>query len=120
MDTEIIPHRYEDWGAEFSSGLLGMFAIAVWDDVRKCGLLARDHTGKKPLYHLERPGALYFGSEIKCLLAMRDYERRLNPVAVHHFLSYKHVPAPTPRSTASRASALPRRWYGWRGRGSWP
>ena len=93
-DTEIIPHLYEDWGAEFPSRLLGMFAIAVWDDERGCGLLARDHTGKKPLYYLERPGALYFASEIKCLLAVRDYERRLNPAAVHHFLSYKHVPGP--------------------------
>jgi len=93
-DTEIIPHLYEDWGAEFPQRLLGMFAIALWDDVRECGLLVRDHTGKKPLYYLERPGALYFASEIKCLLAVRSYERRLNPIAVHHFLSYKHVPAP--------------------------
>jgi len=93
-DTEIIPHLYEDWGAEFPSRLLGMFAIAVWDDARECGLLARDPTGKKPVYFLERPGALYFASEIKCLLAVRDYERRLNPAAIHHFLSYKHVPDP--------------------------
>jgi asparagine synthetase B (glutamine-hydrolysing) len=93
-DTELIPHLYEDWGAAFPSRLLGMFAIALWDDVRETGLLARDHTGKKPLYYLERPGCLYFASEIKCLLAVRDYERRLNPVAIHHFLSYKHVPGP--------------------------
>jgi asparagine synthase (glutamine-hydrolysing) len=93
-DTELIPHLYEDWGAEFPSRLLGMFAIAVWDDTRSCGVLARDHTGKKPLYYLERPGALYFASEIKCLLAVPQYERRLDPVAIHHFLSYKHVPGP--------------------------
>jgi asparagine synthase (glutamine-hydrolysing) len=93
-DTEVIPHLYEDWGAEFPSRLLGMFALAVWDDTRECGLLARDHTGKKPLYYLERPGALYFASEIKGLLAVRDYERRLNAAAIHHFLSYKHVPEP--------------------------
>jgi len=93
-DTEIIPHLYEDWGAEFPSRLLGMFGIAVWDDARECGLLARDHTGKKPIYYLERPGALYFASEIKCLLAVGDYQRRLNPAAIHHFLSYKHVPDP--------------------------
>ena len=93
-DTEIIPHLYEDWGAGFPSRLLGMFAIAVWDDARECGVLARDHTGKKPLYYLERSGALYFASEIKSLLAVSAYERRLNPIAIHHFLSYKHVPGP--------------------------
>jgi asparagine synthase (glutamine-hydrolysing) len=91
-DTEIIPHLYEDWGAEFPSRLLGMFAIAVWDDARECGLLARDHTRSRLLPRAA--GRLYFASEIKCLLAVRDYERRLNPVAVHHFLSYKHVPDP--------------------------
>src|SRR5262249_32925774 len=51
-------------------------------------------TGKKPLYYLAQPGALYFASEIKCLLAVPEYERRLNAVAIHHFLSYKHVPEP--------------------------
>jgi asparagine synthase (glutamine-hydrolysing) len=93
-DTEIIPHLYEDWGTAFPERLLGMFAIAVWDDGRGRGLLVRDHTGKKPLYYLERPGALYFASEIKCLLAVREYARQVNPVSIHHFLSYKHVPGP--------------------------
>jgi asparagine synthase (glutamine-hydrolysing) len=93
-DTEIIPHLYEDWGTDFPSQLRGMFAIAVWDDAKGSGCLVRDHTGKKPLYFLELAGGLYFASEIKSLLAVPDYERRLNPVAVHHFLSYKHVPSP--------------------------
>src|SRR5262245_60781294 len=93
-DTEIIPHLYEDWGPAFPSRLLGMFAVAVWDDAKGSGLLARDHTGKKPLYYLERPVSLHFASGIKCLLAAPAYERRLNAVAIHHFLSYKHVPEP--------------------------
>jgi asparagine synthase (glutamine-hydrolysing) len=93
-DTEVIPHLYEEWGTEFPARLLGMFAIALWDDTRETGCLIRDHTGKKPLYFLEQPGALYFASEIKCLLAVPGYTRRIDPIAIHHFLSYKHVPAP--------------------------
>ena len=93
-DTEIIPHLYEDWGAGFPSRLKGMFAIAVWDDARATGVLARDHVGKKPLYYLELGDALYFASEIKSLLAVPGYERQIDPVAIHHFLSYKHVPDP--------------------------
>ncbi len=93
-DTEVIPHLYEDWGTEFPARLLGMFAIGLWDDARETGSLTRDHTGKKPLYFLETPGALYFASEIKCLLAVPGFTRRINPTAIHHFLSYKHVPAP--------------------------
>jgi len=93
-DTEVIPHLYEDWGTDFPARLLGMFAIALWDDARETGCLTRDHTGKKPLYFLETPGALYFASEIKCLLAVPGFTRRIDPIAIHHFLSYKHVPAP--------------------------
>jgi asparagine synthase (glutamine-hydrolysing) len=93
-DTEIIPHLYEDWGPGFVARLSGMFALAVWDDERGAGLLARDHTGKKPLYFLESGAALYFASEIKALLAVPGYSRDLDPVAIHHFLSYKHVPGP--------------------------
>jgi asparagine synthase (glutamine-hydrolysing) len=93
-DTEILPHLYEDWGIGFASRLRGMFAVALWDDARETGILARDHTGKKPLYFLEAGGALYFASEIKSLLAVPGHERQVDPVAIHHFLSYKHVPAP--------------------------
>ena len=93
-DTEILPHLYEDWGVDFASRLRGMFAVALWDDSRGLGMLARDHTGKKPLYFVEADGALYFASEIKSLLAVPGYERRVDPVAIHHYLSYKHVPAP--------------------------
>lgn len=93
-DTEILPHLYEEHGTELPSRIQGMFAVAVWDDVGKVGLLARDRMGKKPLYYCQIGDALYFGSELKELLRVPGVERRLNLTAVHHFLSYKHVPHP--------------------------
>lgn len=93
-DTEMIPHLYEELGAGLADRLRGMFAIAVWNDERGRGLLARDPTGKKPLYYVQHEQALYFASEIKSLLAVPGLSRQLEPSAVHHFLSYKHVPGP--------------------------
>lgn len=93
-DTELLPHLYEEYGDTFAERLRGMFAVAVWDDVRGRGLLARDHTGKKPLYFLEHDGALFYASEIKSLLAVPGFSRRLDASAIHHFLSFKHVPGP--------------------------
>lgn len=93
-DTEILPHLYEEYDAAFPEKLSGMFAVAVWDDAKKRGVLARDRAGKKPLYWMEHRGALYYASEIKSLLAVPGFERRLNAEAIHHFLSYKHVPSP--------------------------
>ncbi len=93
-DTEILPHLWEEYGQALPQHIDGMFAVAVWDSRQHTGLLARDRMGKKPLYYWQRDGALYFASELKALLAIPGFERRLNLEALHHFLSYKHVPHP--------------------------
>lgn len=93
-DTEVLPHLYEEYGMALAEHIDGMFAVAIWDDVRKIGLLARDRMGKKPLYYFLIGNALYFSSELKALLRVPGFERRLNLVAMHHYLSYKHVPHP--------------------------
>jgi asparagine synthase (glutamine-hydrolysing) len=93
-DTEILPHLYEEHGTMLPAHLQGMFSVAVWDSTNRVGLLARDRMGKKPLYYWRHDGAIYFASELKALLLVPGFERRLNIEAVHHFLSYKHVPHP--------------------------
>ena len=93
-DTEILPHLYEDHGEEFPKKIDGMFAVALWDDEKKLGVLARDRMGKKPLYYCIHSNALYFASEIKGLLRIPGFERSLNLDALHQFLSFKHVPHP--------------------------
>ena len=71
-----------------------MFAVSLWDDTLKRGILARDKMGKKPLYYFVRDGVLYFASEIKALLQVPSFERKINFEALHHYLSFKHVPCP--------------------------
>ena len=93
-DTEILVHLYEDFGTRLPEHIDGMFAIAVWDTVNKRGLLARDRMGKKPLYYYRDNDALYFASEIKSLLRVPGFERRINLEALHHYLSFKHIPCP--------------------------
>ena len=41
-NTAVLPHLYEEHGVHLPEHLDGMFAVAVWDDVRKIGVLARD------------------------------------------------------------------------------
>ena len=93
-DTELLPHLYEEFGDNLPQQIDGMFAVSLWDDVRKRGLLARDRMGKKPLYYHVAGDRLYFASEIKALLAVPGFVREINLEALHHFLSLKHVPHP--------------------------
>jgi len=94
-DTEVLVHLYEEKEEQFLSELNGMFAIAIWDDRKKRGFLARDRIGEKPLYyHLSDSGILYFSSEIKALLTLPFLSKKIHWPALNHFLSYKHIPAP--------------------------
>lgn len=68
-DTETLVHLYEQEGEEGVARLRGMFAYAIWDSRKQRLFLARDRFGKKPLYYAVRPEGLYFGSELKSLLA---------------------------------------------------
>ena len=93
-DTEVLPHLYEEHGADLPEHIDGMFAIAVWDEARQTGLLARDRMGKKPLYYWHSGDVLYFASELKALLTVPGFTRTINLEAMHHFISLKHVPHP--------------------------
>ena len=71
-----------------------MFAIALWDEPRRRLLLARDRMGKKPLYWHQSKQGLLWGSEAKALLVAPWVERRVNALALHHYLTLQYVPDP--------------------------
>lgn len=94
-DGEVIAHLYQEHGDNLLEFLDGMFAIALWDRRRRRLLLARDRLGIKPLYLAHRPdGTLLFGSEPKAILASGLVSRQFDAVALHHYLSLRHIPAP--------------------------
>jgi asparagine synthase (glutamine-hydrolysing) len=98
-DTEVIVHGYEQWGPAVVQELRGMFAFAIYDCRQEALFLARDRFGKKPLYYAHlKPGsaeeAMLFASDLKALLAEPGLPRHLDPVALHHYLTYGYVPEP--------------------------
>ncbi len=68
-DTEVIVHLYEQYGDDFVRHLNGQFAIALWDRPKQRLLLLRDRPGILPLYYSLRNGRLFFGSEVKSIIA---------------------------------------------------
>jgi asparagine synthase (glutamine-hydrolysing) len=92
-DTEVLVHLYEQYGDDFVQRLHGMFAFAIWDAPRRRLLLARDRLGVKPLVYTVHDGRLLWGSEIKALLTA-GVPRRVDPAALHDYLSFDYVPGP--------------------------
>jgi asparagine synthase (glutamine-hydrolysing) len=93
-DSECLVHLYEEHGDNLVHRLRGMFAFAIWDARRSRLLLARDRLGKKPLYWRSDGVGLSFASELKALLEDHTFHRRIDHVALHHYLTYQYVPAP--------------------------
>ncbi|MSP59299.1 MAG: asparagine synthase (glutamine-hydrolyzing) [Myxococcales bacterium] len=94
-DSEAIIHGYEEWGPAVIERLDGMFALGIWDAARRRLVLARDRTGKKPLFYTLSPDGrtLRFASEVKALVAA-GHPDALDPAALPMFLSWGYVPAP--------------------------
>ena len=93
-DTEVIVHLYEQLGNDFVTKLRGMFAIALYDKRRDKLLLVRDRFGKKPLHYALKNGVLYFGSEIKSILAADPTLAEPSASALMHFFYFGYVPDP--------------------------
>ncbi|PYO96403.1 MAG: asparagine synthase (glutamine-hydrolyzing) [Gemmatimonadetes bacterium] len=93
-DTETIVHLYEEMGEAFVERLRGMFAIALWDIRAKRLVLARDRVGIKPLSYWVTPNGIAFCSELRSLLALDRFPRRLDDRGMAAFLSLGYVPDP--------------------------
>jgi asparagine synthase (glutamine-hydrolysing) len=92
-DTEVLVHLYEDLGDELVHALDGMYAFAIWDQLRRRMVLARDRFGEKPLfYRVDSDGRLTFASELRALLAGLDSMPELDPEAIDAFLVLGYVP----------------------------
>ncbi|MDX6583434.1 MAG: hypothetical protein QOI10_2618 [Solirubrobacterales bacterium] len=93
-DTEVILRAYEEWGEEFVSRIDGMFALAIWDAREGRLLLARDRTGKKPLYYAADQERIVFASEIKSILAAPWIKPALAEERLGEFLTFGYAPSP--------------------------
>jgi asparagine synthase (glutamine-hydrolysing) len=96
-DTEVILKAYDRWGRDCVTHFKGMFAFAIYEHASRRLLLARDRLGVKPLYLAEVDGALRFASTLPALLAGGGVDTALDPVALHHYLSW-HAVVPPPRT----------------------
>jgi asparagine synthase (glutamine-hydrolysing) len=93
-DTEALLHLWARDGAAMVHRLRGMFAFAIWDEVRSELFLARDPYGIKPLYTANDGWTFRFASQVKALLAGGGVSRDPEPAGIAGFHLFGHVPEP--------------------------
>src|SRR5688572_30112811 len=125
-DTEVIVHGYKKWGTDVFKRLNGMFGLAIWDVKQRRLVLARDAFGIKLVYYKLENGALFFGSEIRAILAATEEKAEIDPASLGLFLRYRFTPspftvyrginklAPGTMLIAEPGSARVERWYKFR------
>jgi asparagine synthase (glutamine-hydrolysing) len=93
-DTEVIIHGYKQWGDDVLNHLNGMFGLAIWDVRRKRLVIARDPFGIKLIYYKFDADRIYFGSEIRAVVAGINEKVDVDPVSMNLFLRYRYTPSP--------------------------
>ena len=66
-DTEVVLNSFIKYGTSCFDKFEGMFALAIWDELEKKLILARDRLGKKPLFYFQNNNYLFFCSELNPL-----------------------------------------------------
>jgi len=84
-DTEVLLTAINHFGWPALDRCEGMWAFAVYDEADGSLTLSRDRFGEKPLYLYRDGTGLYFGSEVKFIVALLG--RRL-PVNIDHLYRY--------------------------------
>jgi len=106
-DTEVLLKGWAEWGEQVLDRLAGMFAFCLLDERSGRVTLVRDRLGIKPLYLAELPGGgLRAASTLPALLRAGGVDTTIDPVALHHYLSW-HSVVPAPRTILRGVRKLP-------------
>ena len=94
-DTEVILAAVEEHGLKwFLNKAIGMFAIALFDNIKNELIIIRDRLGIKPLYYYYSNDLIVFASEIKAILHSGLVKAEFNESAVDEYLANRYVRSP--------------------------
>ncbi len=108
-DTEVILKLYQDEGVGMLEKLIGIFAIAIWDNHKKELFLVRDHFGIKPLYYHYDGARLIFSSEAKALFE-HNISKDVDPISLNNYLRFLYCVGP--RTMWQHVKKMPAGSYG--------
>jgi asparagine synthase (glutamine-hydrolysing) len=86
-DAELVLRAYQCWGEESPRRILGDFAYAIWDGMRRRLFCARDPLGMKPFFYYCDGRRFLAGSELQQILEDPCVSRRPNEGFVAEYLT---------------------------------
>ena len=89
-EAEVIRSAFEARGGAGLAQLLGVFALAHWNESARALTLARDCMGFRPLFYHTGDGFVAFASHLSDLLALPDVPRELDERMLANFLALNH------------------------------
>ncbi|MCR4665882.1 MAG: asparagine synthase (glutamine-hydrolyzing) [Desulfovibrio sp.] len=92
-DTETVLRAYLKWGCSCFERFNGMFALSIYDPVRRELWLARDRFGEKPLFYTRNAHGFAFASEIVALARWPYFSDSIDMANLQRFFGWGYLPA---------------------------
>lgn len=91
----VLARGFRRWGSGLAERLRGEFTVLLWIAAERRGVLVPDQLGvRRPVFR-RQGGRLWFGSEVRYLLALLPTRPEPDPAAISHWLTAR----PAPRGT---------------------
>jgi asparagine synthase (glutamine-hydrolysing) len=88
-DAALILQAYNRWQEKAFLKIVGVFALAIYDEEKKVLLCARDHLGDRTLFYTETAaGRVVVASEPWAVAATCDLQPGIDPGTVAHFFNF--------------------------------
>ena len=87
-DTEVILEYFRLYQEKCLDYFQGMFSFIIYDIKSKQTFVARDHFGIKPLYYTKINNSLYFSSELKVLVSLKGFDKKINKKTLISSVNY--------------------------------
>lgn len=92
-DTEVLLYLYKEiWLQKLLEEIDGYFVFSLYDRKTEKIFVVRDFYWTRPLFYLECNNNFYFASEIKALLQVKGYEKKINKEAIFHYFWLWYIP----------------------------
>jgi len=90
-DAEFCLHSYEEYGTDFVQSLNGSFVLIIYDLKQAEVTIVNDRYGLRPLYYNMSDGKLLFASEVKAILEVPAFDKKLNEDTIAEFFAFGEI-----------------------------